>query len=71
MIKPNPDDPLKIRRILALFIVLYAFLILPLFLILCQVLWQADTDLLKSILLYMGTLACGPIGAYLYAAHKN
>lgn len=71
MIKPDCNDPIKVRRTLAFYVSLYAFLILPNFLVFYHALWATEVELLKSILTYIGVLATGPIGAYLYAAHKN
>ncbi len=71
MIKPDPNDPMKVRRYLALFVSVYAFLILPNLLIAYQVIAGANVGLLQAILTYVGILAGGPVGAYLYAAHKN
>ncbi|MGE3622467.1 MAG: hypothetical protein AB7H77_01155 [Bdellovibrionales bacterium] len=71
MIKPDCNDPIKVRRTLAFYVSLYAFLILPNLLVFYHALWATEVDLLKSILTYIGVLATGPIGAYLYAAHKN
>jgi len=71
MIKPDRSDPMKVRRILAFFVSIYAFLVLPNLLVAYQVLAGADIGLLQAILTYVGILAGGPIGAYLYAAHKN
>lgn len=71
MIKPDKDDPMKVRRSLAFFVSLYAFLILPNLLIAYAILSAVDVGLLKSVLTYIGVLASGPIGAYLYAAHKG
>jgi hypothetical protein len=71
MIKPDCNDPIKVRRTLAFYVSIYAFLILPNLLVFYHALWATEVELLKSILTYIGVLATGPIGAYLYAAHKN
>ncbi len=71
MLQPDPNDPIKVRRTLAFWISVYAFLVLPNLLVLYQVFAKADIGLLQAILTYIGVLATGPIGAYLYAAHKN
>ena len=71
MITPDKNDPMKVRRVLAFWISVYAFLILPNLLVVYQIIAGADIGLLKAILTYVGILAGGPIGAYLYAAHKN
>ncbi len=71
MIKPDQNDPMKVRRYLAFFVSVYAFLVLPNLLVAYQILAGADIGLLQAILTYVGILAGGPIGAYLYAAHKN
>lgn len=71
MIKPDCNDPIKVRRMLAFWISFYSFLILPNLLVIYHAFWGTEIELLKSILAYIGVLAAGPIGAYLYAAHKN
>jgi hypothetical protein len=71
MLKPDKNDPMKVRRALAFFVSIYAFLVLPNLLVAYQILAGADIGLLQAILTYVGVLAGGPIGGYLYAAHKN
>jgi|GEM_PF-2256593 len=71
MINPDKNDPMKVRRVLAFFVSVYAFLVLPNILVAYQIFGNADVGLLQAILTYVGILAGGPIGAYLYAAHKN
>ena len=71
MIRPDQNDPTKVRRTLAFFVSIYAFLVLPNLLVAYQILAGADIGLLQAILTYVGLLASGPIGAYLYAAHKK
>lgn len=71
MIKPDCNDPIKVRRTLAFYVSIYAFLVLPNLLVVYHAMWDTEIELLKSILTYIGVLATGPIGAYLYAAHKN
>lgn len=71
MITPDKNDPMKVRRALAFWVSIYAFLILPNLIVVYQIIAGADIGLLKAILTYIGILAGGPIGAYLYAAHKN
>lgn len=69
MIKPCDNDPMKVRRTLAIWTAIYAFVILPHLLVFYQVYSGADIGLLQGILTYIGILASGPIGAYLYSAH--
>lgn len=71
MLKPDKDDPMKIRRCLAFFVSIYAFLVLPNLLVFYAAAFDVETGLLEALLTYVGVLATGPIGAYLYAAHKN
>jgi len=71
MITPDKNDPMKVRRALAFWVSIYAFLILPNLIVAYHIIAGADTGLLKAVLTYIGILAGGPIGAYLYAAHKN
>ena len=71
MIRPDKNDPMKVRRTLAFWISIYAFLLLPNLLIAYEIIAKVDIGLLQAILTYVGLLASGPIGAYLYAAQKN
>lgn len=71
MIRPDKNDPMKVRRTLAFWISIYAFLLLPNLLIVYEIVADIDIGLLQAILTYVGLLASGPIGAYLYAAQKN
>ncbi len=71
MLKPDKNDPMKVRRTLAFWISIYAFLLLPNLLIAYEIIAKVDIGLLQAILTYVGLLASGPIGAYLYAAQKN
>lgn len=71
MIRPDKSDPMKVRRTLAFWISIYAFLLLPNLLIIYEIVAEVDIGLLQAILTYVGLLASGPIGAYLYAAQKN
>jgi uncharacterized membrane protein YraQ (UPF0718 family) len=71
MMKPDKNDPMKVRRALAFWVSVYSFLVLPNLLVVYQIFAGADIGLLQAILTYVGILASGPIGAYLYAAHKN
>lgn len=71
MIKPDPNDPIKVRRALAFFVSIYAFLVLPNLIVIYAAVFKTDVELLKHILNYVGVLAAGPIGAYLYAAQTQ
>lgn len=69
-LQPDPADPLKVRRFLALWICLYAFLIWPHLLL---VYWKwigLPVSIIEQMLVYVGTLSAGPIGFYLWSAHK-
>jgi hypothetical protein len=70
MIKPDENDPLKVRRFLALWAGVYALLIWPNLLVLYFHIFGTPESLIDKMLLYIGTLASGPIGAYIWAAHK-
>ncbi len=71
MITPDKQDPMKIRRLLAFIAVIWALFLTPLWVMVVHVHWGVPVDLLKAAFLYIGGLAGGPLGAYLYAAHKN
>jgi hypothetical protein len=60
MLKPDKNDPMKVRRALAFFVSIYAFLVLPNLLVAYQILAGADIGLLQAILTYVGILAGGP-----------
>jgi len=69
--KPDPSDPLKVRRNLALLSALYSFFIWPHLLIFYFLYLGIPHETVKEMLTYIGMLASGPIGAYLWAAHKS
>lgn len=67
--KPSSDDPLRVRRNLALLTVLYSFLIVPAGLIVLTLFFGLPDTLAGSLLTYFGILTAGPIGAYALACH--
>ena len=70
-LKPDRQDPLKIRRFLALWIALYAFVVWPHLILLYVRFFALSETLATDLLVYVGTLAAGPIGAYLWAAQRK
>lgn len=70
-LKPDRQDPLKIRRFLALWIALYAFVVWPHLILIYVLRFALPETLAGDLLLYVGTLAAGPIGAYLWAAQRK
>ncbi len=67
MFKPDEGDTLKVRRYLALFVCAWALLIWPNLLIAYHHMFGTPEGIVKAMLVYIGTLASGPIGAYLWA----
>ncbi len=71
MLKPNPDDPLRVRRILALGAAFNGFYgIVPL------VAWlnlslHMNADLCESILHYTLALMTGLVAPYIYGVHRQ
>jgi hypothetical protein len=72
-ISPTPDDndPLKVRRVLAFATAIYALVIWPNLLVVYNLAFGLPESIVDKLLVYIGTLAVGPIGAYLWAAQKN
>jgi hypothetical protein len=70
---PTPDgnDLLKVRRALAWFSALYALVVWPNLLVLYNLAFGLPESILDKLLIYIGTLAAGPIGAYLWAAQRK
>lgn len=68
---PDKEDPLKIRRMLAFWTAVYALAIWPNLLLIYHHVFGTPESLIDKMLLYIGTLATGPIGAYLWAAFKK
>ena len=66
---PDDNDPLKVRRNLALLTVLYSFIIIPAALILLTLRFGLPDTLAGNILTYFGVLTAGPMGAYGLACH--
>lgn len=71
MLKPDPDDPLKLRRIMALGAAFNGFFIVVPLAIFANVHWRASADLCESILHYAEAIMTGLIAPYLYSAHKQ
>jgi len=69
---PTPDgnDPLKVRRALAWVTSVYALVVWPNLLVLYNLAFGLPESILDKLLIYIGTLAAGPIGAYLWAAQR-
>ncbi len=67
---PDPDDPLKVRRVLAFMTAFFAMVLFPTIIAGMVAFCDLDLDFSLKLLLYEGGMATGPIGAYLFAAHK-
>lgn len=66
---PDKDDPLKVRRNLALLTGLYSFFLMPLALIILTLCFGLPDTLAGNLLTYFGVLTVGPMGAYGIACH--
>ena len=71
MVKPDVNDVLKIRRALALVSAVYALFVWPHLLIFYHLCFGLPETTLPELLTYVGVIASGPIGAYLWAAMKK
>jgi len=64
-------DNLKNRRNLAFCSALFAMVIWPHELLILHMKYGLDIDLIKALLLYIGTVASGSIGGYIWSALKT
>ena len=64
-------DKLKHRRRLAYGAAIYSLIIWPNLLISYHLQWELPDSIINNMLLYVGTLSTGPIGAYIWAANKK
>ncbi len=71
MFRPDIEDPLKVRRNMALMSAVFAGIIWPHELIFLNLCCQLNVDLAKGLLIYMVTLAGTSIGGYLWACLKD
>ena len=67
----NPNDKFRNRRNLAFFSAIWSFILWPQELILLHIIYDLDIDLIKALLVYIGTLATGTIGGWIFAAIKD
>lgn len=68
--KPDPDDPLKVRRTMAFVCIGFALMIFPVFIACMVTFFCLDKDIAKILIYFEGGLTAGPIGAYLYGAQR-
>ena len=71
MIKPDPNDPFKVRRFLALISLVYALLVYPNLMVFYVLALNYPADHVSELLMYVGTVSSGPIGLYLWAANRG
>lgn len=71
MLKPDNDDPLKNRRLLAVIAVLNGVFIYPLIVAVFSRFLHISDELCGKLLTYMGISILPPIIGYLYAAHTK
>lgn len=70
-LEPDEKDPLKIRRAWAIRSAFWALVIWPNLLVVYHLCFGLPEGIVENMLLYIGTLSSGPIGAYIWAAHKK
>lgn len=68
---PDENDKFKNRRKLAFWSAIFSLVIWPHELILFNLLFGLEPDILKALLIYVTTLAGTAIGGYLWAAMKD
>lgn len=68
--EPDDNDPLKVRRKLAWICAIYSLVVWPNLLVLYNLWLGLPESVIDKLLIYIGTLAAGPIGAYMWAARK-
>jgi len=68
--QPDPDDPLKVRRLLAFACVFFALVIFPVFIAIMCGFFMLDEKLALQLIIYEGAISSGPLVAYLVAAQK-
>lgn len=68
---PDEKDRIRNRRNLAFFSAIYSLVIWPNLLIFFHLIFDLQIDLIKALLMYIGTIASGTIGAYIWAAMKD
>lgn len=71
MLRPDANDPLKDRRLLAMLAAFNGFFVFPLFITVISIHFKASDSLCKALLVYMGVDCLAPVLGYLYAAHKK
>lgn len=67
----SPDDKFRNRRNLAFFSAIWSFILWPHELLFLHIKYDIDIDLIKALLVYIGTLATGTIGGWIFAAIKD
>lgn len=67
--KPGDDDPLRIRRNLALLTLIYSFVFVPAALVVLTIFFKLSDSLAANLLTYFGALTAGPLGAFALACH--
>lgn len=71
MLRPDENDPLKNRRLLAMLAAFNGFFVFPVLVIFCAIHWHLSDGVCHDLLHYMGIPVLAPICAYLYSAHKQ
>lgn len=71
MFKPNRNDPLKNRRLLAMLAAFNGFFIFPVLVVVASYKLRISDMLCEDLLHYMAASVLAPVFGYLYAAHKK
>jgi hypothetical protein len=68
---PDKDDAMYNRRNLAFYSAIFALVVWPHELIVLHIVFGVDIDLIKALLIYVGTVAGTSIGGYIWSAMKT
>ena len=67
----DDHDKFRNRRNLAFFSAIWSFILWPHELLILHIFFDLDIDIIKAFLVYIGTLATGTIGGWIFAALKD
>jgi hypothetical protein len=71
MLKPDKNDPLKNRRLLAMMAAFNGFFIFPILVGIGSYVLKLSDLLCEDLLHYMAVTVLAPVMGYLYAAHRK
>lgn len=67
----DANDNMRNRRNLAFFSAIYSLILWPNILIALRLIFDLEIELIKALLIYVGTVAGGTIGGYIWASLKE